>query len=203
MSNPLAESPSGTTVPQPPLHALRWHDPLIDRLGHDPHSRYVEWFWLGIIGPSTTVLLRVFDDALDEHGGVAHLDLVDVAAQIGVGHRGGRNSPLSRSIQRAMRFGAARPAGADSIEVRHRLAPLNRSQIERLPLSLQAEHQPAGDCRLGSFEGPPPGVESDRMRRRLRRDRMSTRSVVSTRTNRDRGSQLGMGGLSNRSRTRA
>ncbi|NDH88179.1 MAG: hypothetical protein EBY61_06025, partial [Actinobacteria bacterium] len=68
----------------------------------------------------------------------AHLD---IAAQIGVGHRGGRNSPLSRSIQRAIRFGAARSAGADSIEVRHRLAPLNRSQIERLPLALQAEHQ--------------------------------------------------------------
>ena len=75
------------------------------------------------------------------NGGVAHLDLADVAAQIGVGHRGGRNSPLSRSIQRAIRFGAARSAGADSIEVRHRLAPLNRSQIERLPLALQAEHQ--------------------------------------------------------------
>lgn len=30
MSNPLAESPSGSTIQQPPLHALRWHDPLID-----------------------------------------------------------------------------------------------------------------------------------------------------------------------------
>lgn len=136
MSNPLAESPSGSTIQQPPLHVLRWHDPLIDRLGHDPRSRYVERFWLGILGPSTTLVLRVFADALDENGGVAHLDLADVAAQIGVGHRGGRNSPLSRSIQRAIRFGAARSAGADSIEVRHRLAPLNRSQIERLALSL-------------------------------------------------------------------
>ena len=120
---------------------LRWHDPLIDRLGHDPRSRYVERFWLGILGPSTTLVLREFADALDENGGVAHLDLADIAAQIGVGHRGGRNSPLSRSIQRAIRFGAARSAGADSIEVRHRLAPLNRSQIERLQLALQAEHQ--------------------------------------------------------------
>ena len=141
MSHPLDESPTGSTIQQPPLHVLRWHDPLIDRLGHDPRSRYVERFWLGILGPSTTLVLRVFADALDENGGVAHLDLADVAAQIGVGHRGGRNSPLSRSIQRAIRFGAARSAGADSIEVRHRLAPLNRSQIERLPLALQAEHQ--------------------------------------------------------------
>ena len=66
MSNPLAESPSGSTIQQPPLHVLRWHDPLIDRLGHDPRSRYVERFWLGILGPSTTLVLRVFADALDE-----------------------------------------------------------------------------------------------------------------------------------------
>ena len=109
MSNPLADSPSGSTVQQPPLHVLRWHDPLIDRLGHDPRSRYVERFWLGILGPSTTLVLRVLADALDEHGGVAHLDLPDIAAQIGVGHRGGRNSPLSRSIQRAIRLGQPDP----------------------------------------------------------------------------------------------
>ena len=54
MSNPLAESPSGSTVQQPTLHVLRWHDSLIDRLGHDSRSRYVERFWLGILGPSTT-----------------------------------------------------------------------------------------------------------------------------------------------------
>ena len=82
MSNPLAESPSGSTIQQPPLHVLRWHDPLIDRLGHDPRSRYVERFWLGILGPSTTLVLRVLADALDEHGGVAHLDLADVAARL-------------------------------------------------------------------------------------------------------------------------
>lgn len=141
MSNPLAESPSDPIVQQPPLHVLRWHDPLIDQLGHDPRSRYVERFWLGILGPSTTLLVRVLADALDEYGGEATLDLTDVAAQIGVGHKGGRNSPLARSIQRAIRFGAARPAGAGTIEVRHRLAPLNRAQVERLPIALQAEHE--------------------------------------------------------------
>ena len=123
-----------------PLHVLRWHDPLIDQLGHDPRSRYVETFWLGVLGPSTTLLLRHLADALDAGGGVAHVDLIDVAARLGLGHRGGRNSPLARSIQRAIRFGAARPAGGATLEVRHRLAPLNRSQIERLPADLQQRH---------------------------------------------------------------
>ena len=30
-----------------------WSDPLIDRLGHDPRSAYVEQFWLSVLGPST------------------------------------------------------------------------------------------------------------------------------------------------------
>lgn len=140
MSNHLAEAPSDPPVDQPPLHVVRWHDPLIDQLGHDPRSRYVERFWLGILGPSTTLLLRRLADALDANHGVAHVDLADLAAELGIGHKGGRNSPLARSLQRATRFGAARPAGGSSIEVRHRLAPLNRSQVERLPAALQAEH---------------------------------------------------------------
>ncbi len=29
-----------------------WPDPVIDQLGHDPRSAYVERFWLGVLGPS-------------------------------------------------------------------------------------------------------------------------------------------------------
>ena len=35
------------------LHISVWVDPLVDRLGHDPRSTYVEQYWLGILGPST------------------------------------------------------------------------------------------------------------------------------------------------------
>ena len=42
-----------------PTLALRpWVDELIDTLGFDPRSSYVERFWLPILGPSTTWLLR-------------------------------------------------------------------------------------------------------------------------------------------------
>ena len=33
-----------------------WPDQVIDQLGHDPRSLYVERFWLGILGPSTILL---------------------------------------------------------------------------------------------------------------------------------------------------
>ena len=35
-----------------------WSDEVIDTLGHDPRSPYVERFWLGILGPSATWLAR-------------------------------------------------------------------------------------------------------------------------------------------------
>ncbi len=48
-----ADTPSVAILPVRP-----WPDGVIDALGHDPRSLYVERFWLGILGPSTTWLLR-------------------------------------------------------------------------------------------------------------------------------------------------
>lgn len=139
-TQPVQPAPSTDGSGFATLHIRRWHDPLIDQLGHDPRSRYVERYWLGILGPSTTLLLRTFSDVLDAGRGEATVELEDIAAQLGIGHKGGRNSALARSIQRACRFGAARTAGRTELEVRHRLAPLNRAQVERLPAGLAAEH---------------------------------------------------------------
>ena len=44
-------------VPSPAAETLTirpWPDPVIDSLGHDPRSHYVETYWLGILGPSTS-----------------------------------------------------------------------------------------------------------------------------------------------------
>ena len=40
------------------LEIRPWVDPLVDELGHDLRSHYVEQYWLGILGPSAA--LRVF-----------------------------------------------------------------------------------------------------------------------------------------------
>lgn len=118
-----------------------WSDPVIDQLGHDPRSAYVEKFWLPILGPSSVWLLRRIADGLDRHPEGFELDLVDTAQSLGVGMRGGRNAPLLRTFERCCRFGAARMHGTSSISVRRRLAPLTRTQTERLPHSLRAEHE--------------------------------------------------------------
>lgn len=74
----------------------------------------------------------------DQH---IEVDLSTTATRLGLGHKGGRNSALVRTIQRASRFGATRPAGVRALQVRRFMAPLNRSQVERLPASLQHRHQ--------------------------------------------------------------
>ena len=44
-----------------------WPDPVIDTLGHDPRSLYVERFWLPTLGPTSLLLLRRIAAGLDEH----------------------------------------------------------------------------------------------------------------------------------------
>ncbi len=117
-----------------------WCDPVIDQLGHDPRSAYVETFWLPILGPSSVWLLRRLADGLDRNPEGFELDLVDTAQSLGVGMRGGRNAPLLRTFERCCRFGAARMHGPATILVRRRLAPLTRAQSERLPQSLLIRH---------------------------------------------------------------
>jgi hypothetical protein len=118
-----------------------WPDPVIDAVGHDPRSDYVERFWLGILGPSTTWLLRRIASGLDESPIGFELPLADTARQLGVGHKGGHHSPFVRALGRLCTFDLARPDGEAILAVRRRVPPLNRRQIVHLPDALQAAHQ--------------------------------------------------------------
>src|ERR1700722_1973313 len=117
-----------------------WPDEVIDRLGFDPRSPYVERFWLGIIGPSTTWLLRRVAPGFGEAPDGFELPLADTARAIGLGDRGGRHSPFLRSVNRMIQFGLAQPVGPSELWVRRHLPPLNRRQLVRLSEAMQAEH---------------------------------------------------------------
>jgi hypothetical protein len=131
---------SDPVFPIPSVAVEAWPDPVVDELGHDPRSTYVERFWLPVLGPSTVWFLRRVADGLDRRPEGFDLDLVETARSLGVGMRGGRNSPMLKTIDRSCRFGAARMHGTSSLAVRRRLAPLTRAQVERLPEPLQREH---------------------------------------------------------------
>ena len=118
-----------------------WCDDVLDRVGHDPRSAYVERFWLPVLGPSTVLLLRRLADGLDAEPDGYQVQLADVDRQLGLGIRGARQSPLLRAVDRCCTFGAAQQLPGDRLAVRRRLAPLSSRQTSRLTPALAAEHE--------------------------------------------------------------
>lgn len=122
------------------LHIRPWPDAVIDRLGHDPRSAYVERFWLGILGPSTTWLLRRVAAGLESEPAGFELCLSDTARSLGLGGQG-RSSPFVRALSRCCQFQLAAPEDEGVLAVRRKLPPLNRRQLARLPEHVQADHE--------------------------------------------------------------
>lgn len=123
------------------LHVVRWVDPVADPHGVHPCSRYVELYWLGIIGPSTTWLLRRLSYGLEVQGDGFDLNLADTARSLGLGERMGKNSPFRRALQRLCTFELARPHGPGEIAVRLHIPPLPLRHLSRLPEPLQQSHR--------------------------------------------------------------
>jgi hypothetical protein len=117
-----------------------WPDDVIDALGFDPRSPYVETYWLGILGPSTTWLLRRLVAGLDLSPDGFDLPLAETARQLGLGDRGGRHSPFLRAMARTIQFDLAQAQGEGILAVRRRMPPLNRRQVMRLSPALQEAH---------------------------------------------------------------
>lgn len=133
--------------PEATLRVRTWPDPVLDSLGHDPRSPYAEQFWLAVLGPSCLFLLRRLVDRLDRHPDGFEIVTAEWAGELGLGMRGGRQSPFWRSVDRACRFRATQRNG-DLLVVHRRLPPLTRGQIARLPPHLADHHQRWADSRL-------------------------------------------------------
>jgi len=116
-------------------------DPVIDAVGEDPRSPYVEQFWLGTLGPSTTWLLRHIANSLDEAPDGFDLSLEETARRLGLGDKGGRHSPFTRALTRLVQFDLAQLEGEATLAVRRKVPPLNRRQVGRLSEPLQEAHE--------------------------------------------------------------
>ena len=51
----------------PTLMVVPWDDPVVDQVGHDVRSNYVEAFWLNVLGPTATWTLRRLVAGLDRY----------------------------------------------------------------------------------------------------------------------------------------
>ncbi len=113
---------------------------MIDVLGHDPRSWYVETFWLPTLGPTCVLLMRHLADRFDRSPDGLTLPVVGTAQALGLGAGSGTSSPLLRSLSRLVQFDLACSSGESAVAVRRHLPPVNRRHVRRLPPLLQAEH---------------------------------------------------------------
>jgi hypothetical protein len=140
-----------------------WVDDVIDSLGFDPRSPYVERFWLGVLGPSTTWLARRVAAGFDHHPQGFEMSLGETARALGLGDRGGRHSPFLRTVNRLIQFELAQvlSPGAGELAVRRLLPPLSRRQTARLSPALQADHE---HWQAEQLKEPPGEVQRRRAR---------------------------------------
>lgn len=135
------------SFPEPTLQVSDWPDPVLDQLGHDPRSGYVERFWLPVLGPSCLFLMRRLAAELERSPEGFSIESANWARELGIGMKGGRHGPFWRAVERACRFGAARRNGPRLV-VRRRLPPLSSRQVERLPATLREAHEAWAAARL-------------------------------------------------------
>lgn len=101
-----------------------------------PSSPYVEYCWLPVLGPSTTWLYRHLGQLVTAHPRGVLVDLEELALDHGLGHTTGRNGPLTRSLGRLVRFGAATTED-DMLLVRPQLPAVPAGQLARLTAQLR------------------------------------------------------------------
>jgi hypothetical protein len=145
------------------LSVRPWEDETVDRIGYDPRSPYVERFWLGIIGPSTTWLLRRIAAGFDHSPDGFEMPLGETARALGLGDKGGRNSPFLRTVNRMVQFELAELTDVAELAVRRRLPPLARRHVTKLSPALQEAH----DRWMAEQKGEPPAEAQRRRSRQL------------------------------------
>jgi hypothetical protein len=129
-----AFSPSEST-----LMVVPWHDPVVDHVGFDVRSAYVETFWLNILGPTASWTLRRLVNGLDRYPLGYELELEETASELGLSYSAATSNTFVRALQRCVLFGAAQPI-TDALAVRRRLPPVAARHLSRMPAGLQRQH---------------------------------------------------------------
>ncbi len=135
----MSEQSDASTPKQPIITIRPWIDPVVDDDGHDMRSRYVETFWLGVLGPTATWLARRFAEGLDRSPEGYEIDLTVTAKAMGLSFTSGRSSPFSKALQRCVMFGLAHPIPS-GLAVRRRVPPVAHRHLRRMPEAVQRAH---------------------------------------------------------------
>lgn len=134
-----------TTIPTDShmLQVVPWEDPVVDARGFRVDDPYVEMFWLPVLGPTATWLLRRLASGLSADPAGFSVDMADLARGIGVAYSEGRHNPFGRALHRCVMFGAAQQIAAvpcRTVAVRRHLPVLAGRHLARLPDQMQIAH---------------------------------------------------------------
>jgi hypothetical protein len=123
-----------------PLTVVPLRDPVVEAVGHDPRSTYVESFWTPILGPSAVMAARHLSVQLEDSPEGFTVSLAVLGRQLGLGAGTGRNATLIKSLARLTVFGLARSEG-DVYALRLAFPPLARRHMRRLTPQLVEAHR--------------------------------------------------------------
>ena len=121
------------------LMVVPWHDPVVDAVGYDVRSLYVELFWLNVLGPTATWTLRRLAHGLDRYPFGYELDLAETASMLGLAYSASTSNSFARALARCTMFGMAQPVPG-GLAVRRRVPPVANRHLARMPAALRSMH---------------------------------------------------------------
>lgn len=136
----MSVTPLEIPLSEPSMVVVPWIDEVVDPVGFDPRSQYVELFWLNVLGPTATWLMRRMVTGFDEYPGGYELDLRETACAMGLSYSPGTSNPFMRALNRCVLFGAAQPISG-GLAVRRRLPPVAARHLQRMPDHLRRAHE--------------------------------------------------------------
>ncbi len=132
-----------TSITDEFIDVMPWHDTLVDSTGHPIGDPYIEMFWLPVLGPTATWLLRRLATGFEHEPAGYTVDVDELARGIGVAYSPGKHNPFARGLHRCIMFGVAQQIAViprTVIAVRTVLPTLSQRHIGRLPEPLQIAH---------------------------------------------------------------
>lgn len=121
------------------LMVVPWHDPVVDSIGFEVRSQYVELFWLNVLGPTATWILRRLVLGFDRYPLGYELDLEETASALGLSYTIGTANAFMRSLNRCVLFGVSQPTDG-GLAVRRRVPPVATRHLSRMPAHLRQAH---------------------------------------------------------------
>jgi hypothetical protein len=128
------------------IDAVEHPDPAVRAVGFRLDDPYVESVWVGVIGPTSALLLRRLP-RLWHQATSAQVDVAELAASLGVSTRADLwKSQIWRTFHRLAQFRLARPVEGGRVGVFAQIPPISDRQLARLPeWTAQAHDRMLGD----------------------------------------------------------